>query len=193
MHNIFYISIFIFLFSCKQKENKTELVYDYLEECNQNYYLNKGLDFQQEIEAFATLLEEEKQLENNNSESLNKLLLQIVEKSKFPKKQFIEIPEDHQILQQPPQDLFHCLSDYYAVDSLILSKTTYFELEEAVFKYISSTSEPKANRIFKIYSEYLSAETFEIDFIRHITLAQLFRWYYVCKYENISKYPVNHD
>lgn len=186
MRYLLITSISILFFSCTSKEDESQQLYTYLEECNQNYYENKGIDVNEELEVFYNLLLQENQIESISYASLNKLLNQLAEKTIFPALQNIEIPQDHQFLNSPPQELFLCVHDLYDVDSLQFSKTAYYQLENELLNYIQTTSEPSVNRIWSIYSQNLTPENYQISFYRKNILIQLFRWYYVCKYEGLS-------
>ncbi|MGB0933747.1 MAG: hypothetical protein ACPGU5_05660 [Lishizhenia sp.] len=184
MRYLFTLTISILLFSCSSNEDETQLLYSYLEECNQNYYENRGINANQELDLFYTLLKDENQLEQTDYKSLKNLLNYLVENTTFPSLQKIEIPQDHQFLNEPPQELFLCVNDLYAVDSLQFIETEYYQLENELLNYINETPTPSANHIWSIYAENLTENNYNIDFYKKNILMQLFRWYYVCKYEN---------
>lgn len=185
MRYTFFLISLLFLLSCTSSEDEN-LVYTYLNECNENYFENKGISASQELEAFYSMLVEENQLDSKKFESLSALLSELASNSIFPATQNIEIPSDHQFIQQPPQQLYTCVNDLYGIDSLAFTQTAYYKLENEILNYISTTSSPKINEIWKIYTSNLTQENYAIDFYRNNILMQLFRWYYVCKYEKES-------
>ena len=190
MRTIFFLLSFIyftvFILSCKS--NSTRDLYEFLSICQDEFFLDHGVQASEKLIEFEQFLIEEGHLVDVSGKSYIVLLRQLAKKTYFDpplkKENF-----NNALLYKNPPNLYQCVETTYGIDSIQLALLPYHHVAEQVAEYLTSDEEVMVQGIFKIYSEQLSSNELEQPYIRETVLLLLYRWYFSSKYDRTLMIP----
>ena len=175
--------------SCNQDLNDDDL-YDFLNICNDEFYLDHGVFASEELEDFHFFLIEEGHLYDETGNSLRVLLRDLSKKLYFDP----PLKKDdfrNALLYKNPHRLSECVEYNYGIDSIRLAELDFYEVTKKIEEHLSAHEEVKVQDLFSIYAKNLSIEELEKPFIKETVLLLLYRWYFSSKYNR--DIPIDFD
>lgn len=176
---ILFLSLFTFLVSCNDEQDD---VYEFLNICNDEFYLDHGVLASEKMETFQQELIEEGHLLDNSGYALKVLLRHLAKKAYFDpplKKDDFK----NALLYKYPTQLYTCVSKNYNIDSTTLASLPFSKTQEKIANYASSDESIPVQGFFKIYAEELTEEELSKPYIKESILLFLYRWYFQSKYD----------
>lgn len=181
--------MFLLLASCSQELQEDDL-YDFLNICNDEFYLDHGVLASEELEDFQYFLIDEGHLYDKSGNSLRVLLRELSKKLYFdpPLKK-----EDFRnaLLYKNPQELASCVDYHYNIDSTKIASLPFYDVSQKIEDHLTEHEEVKIQDLFSIYAKNLSVEEFEKPYIKETVLLLLYRWYFSSKYNR--EIPIDFD
>lgn len=178
---LLFLNVLLMSVNCKTKYNDYDL-YEFLNICNDEFYLDLGVNASNKLEAFETFLIQENHLIDRSGKSYKVLLRELVKKTYFDpplaKDDFNNV-----LLYKNPKHLYECVGETFQIDSVRLTELHFFEVSEKIANYLSKDKEVAVQGIFEIYANELSEKELEMPYIREIILTMLYRWYFSSKYD----------
>lgn len=181
--------IYSFTF-CSSNYNDEELVYEYLEICFEDYYLNYDVHLTQELELFERQLILEGHLQDTTGMGYNQLLSQLSKEIYFqPPLKFDEF--NNVLLYKVPGDLKECASSVFGLDSAIIKETSYFKAQERIRGELKNNEQIDAGDLFNFNRKYIPAELMRSPFVKQSIQLMLYKWYFKSKYDR--EIPIQED
>lgn len=174
----FILMLFVLL-SCSKQEDD---IYEFLNICNDSFYLDYGVEASEKMKEFQQELIDEGHLIDPSGAALKGLLQKLAKKTYFDpplkKDDF-----NNALLYKYPTQLYTCVEKHYAVDSTTLVSLPFSKTQEKIAIYASSSEAIPIQGFFKIYAEEMSNKELEKPYIKESILLFLYRWYFQSKYD----------
>lgn len=167
--------------SCKEKYSDYDL-YEFLNICNDEFYLDHGVLASEKLKEFESFLIEEGHLLDNSGKSYKVLLRNLTEKVYFDPP-LVKDDFNNALLYKNPKQLYDCVGETFQIDSLRLTELPFYKVIEKVAEYLSKDEEVAIQGLFKIYATELSEEELETPYIKESILIMFYRWYFSSKYD----------
>lgn len=173
----------LLLFSCQNNKQISDYeIYDLLNICFENYYLNYDIDITASLNKFENHLLIEGHLKDTSGIAYKELFRKLDSDLYFnPPLEFNDFNEV--ILLKNPMDILACAIDVFSIDSSQVLSTNYAEVTEKIHREISEKEEVSIHFFFKTYRENLSPKEIKSPYIKQSILLLLYRWYYKSKYD----------
>lgn len=176
---IYLLSLLATLNSCDVQEND---IYEFLNICNDEFYLDHGILASEEMETFQQELIDEGHLIDDSGYALKVLLRSLAKKTYFDpplkKDDF-----NNALLYKYPTHLYTCVMDNYNIDSTKLATLSFSKTQQKIATFASSGNAIPVQGLFEIYATELSDAALTTPYIRESVLLFLYRWYFQSKYD----------
>lgn len=173
---LFFLTI---LNSCHDEQDD---LYEFLNICNDSFYLDFNVSASEEMNTFQQDLIDEGHLIDRSGYALKVLLRELAKKTYFDpplrKDDF-----EYALLYKYPNGLYTCVAENYNIDSTELAALPFSETLNKIADYASSDESIPVQGFFKIYAEELSEEELSKPYIKESVLLFLYRWYFQSKYD----------
>lgn len=182
---ILFLILFFYLVSCNDQQDD---IYDFLNICNDEFYLDYGVLASEKMNIFHQELIDEGHLVDDSGHALKVLLRNLAKKTYFDpplrKDDF-----NNALLYKYPDQLYGCVTKYYNIDSSSIANLPFTETQEKIAIYASNSESIPVQGFFKIYAEELTDEELSKPYIKESILLFLYRWYFQSKYDR--EIPIN--
>ena len=178
--NIIYILLTIIIIASCAKNKKGDL-YDFLAICNNEFYLDFGVNLEDTLIEFEYFLIQEGHLYSNEGKSYKTLLRKLKDETYFSP----PLKKDNfsnELLYKNPKELTKCVEETFKVDTLDLTKLPFYILSKEIATTISSKEELAIQELFNIYLK-LPEEEIRFSFVKENLLLLFYRWYFKSKYD----------
>lgn len=180
--------LFYFVYSCSNNTPTNKKVYEFLEVCYEDYYLNFDVNISEELFLFESHLISEGHLKDTSGVSYKNLLLELSEDTYFERP--LEFDNFNKtILYKVPDDIVGCSQSIFGIDSSLVKHTPYFKAQKKIRDQLKLESEISINKVFKFNSDYVPSKTMTAPFVKQSILQLLYKWYFKSKYQK----DTNHD
>lgn len=181
-NHIVYILLLSISVSCSEDKVSEKEVYEYLEICYEDYYLNYDVDVTNELDKFEKHLIEEGHLQDSTGKSYQELLEKLSKDIYFsPPLKFDEF--NNKVLYKVPGDIKQCAASIFGIDSNLVATTSYYKAQKRIRQDLEREKEVSIGAVFKYNSEYLSPSIIRSPFVRQSTQQLLYKWYFKSKYD----------
>lgn len=181
IYKSYIFSLFIALLmlsSCNQEKELTEdEVYEFLELCFEDYYLNYDVEITEELNKFEKQLTRELRLKDTTGRSYKRLLKDLEENSYF-EAPFNTANFNEVILFKNPTQLLECMENSYGIDSIQVSNTRFYKVQGKILEVMTENDEVSIQYFFNTYRNRLSPEEIKKPYVKQTILSLLYRWYY---------------
>lgn len=171
---------FLYLFvSCSTP--KKEDLYDFLSICNNEFYMDQGVNAIDTLYEFEKFLVKEGHLKSNEAISYKYLLEQLKKNNYFP----TPLQKDNfsnTILYSNPSALMNCVENTFNIDTLLLIELPFYRRSKKINSLVSSNETIDIQHFFDFYLS-LPEDEFNYSFVKENTLHFLYRWYFKSKYD----------
>lgn len=176
-----FICIILLLNCCASDSLSDKDMYALLSVCQNEFYLQKGVDLEEILTAFEKELIEEGHLLDATGKSFRILFRDLHQEIYFSpplkKDDFVAAA-----LYENPADLIICAANTFNVDSMLILNLPYTKFTQKINEYLTENENVSVQRLFHFYGHDLQADDFEMPFIRESVLLFLYRWYFNSKY-----------
>ena len=178
----YFILTIYFLTILTSCNNEQDDIYEFLNICNDEFYLDYNVLASEQMEVFQQELVEEGHLIDNSGYALKVLLRNLAKKTYFDpplrKDNF-----NNALLYKYPDQLYTCVVKNYNIDSTLVAALPFSETQKKIASYASSNDSIPVQGFFKIYAEELTEEELSTPYIKESVLLFLYRWYFQSKYD----------
>ena len=171
------------VFSRCSDETSSEIeIYEYLEICYEDYYLNYDVQVTHELTKFEQHLIKEGHLSDTSGAAYKSLLDNLSKDIYFsPPLKFDDF--NNTILYKVPGDIKQCASSIFGIDTNLVKETDYFQAQVEIREDLKDNEEVSIGALFKYNSEHLSPNLMKAPFVKQSVQQLLYKWYFKSKYD----------
>lgn len=178
------LGLFIILttIKCSDEQTSEREIYEYLEICFEDYYLNYNVEVTKELTEFEKHLLKEGHLTDTTGKAY-KILLEKLSKDIYFSPPLRYDAFDNSVLYKVPGDIKECASSIFGIDTNLVKKTEYFKAQEKIRLDLKINEEVSIGNVFKYNNEHISTDLIKAPFVKQSIQQLLYRWYFKSKYD----------